>query len=195
MRQYKLCAVEETGQSILKTLDIVNILECLLKKSMQVHTLVELEKDIKIDSENVHVNPNVLFLRLVILMLFFQFELTPFPTSLFMSFQMRKTNKAVLKHYLTFDIQESHPAPNSMFVQDGVALLHRVKWLTKVTYKDVVAQYLGYVKNKSGQSNINFDGYNADPSIKDHEHQRQAARTLVNIQRGISVKREKQRSV
>ena len=51
-----------------------------------------------------------------------------------------------------------------------------------MTYKDVVAQYLGYVKNKFGQSNINFDGYNADPSIKDHEHQTQAARTLVNIQ-------------
>lgn len=113
---------------------------------------------------------------------FFKFELTPFPNSLFKSFQMRKTNKAVLKHYLTCNIRESQPAPNTMFVLEGGALFHRVKWLPKMTYKDVVAQYLGYMKNKFGPSSIVFDGYSAGPSIKDLEHQRQAAWTSANIQ-------------
>ena len=147
-------AVEEIGQYIQKTRDNVNVLECSLKRSIKVCTLVEFEKGVKIDGENIHVDPNALFSRLVILFErqedvtpFFKFELT-FPTSLFKSFQMRKTNKAVLKHYLTSDIQESQSAPNTMFVLDGGGVLHRVKWLPKVTYKDVVAQYLVYVKNK-----------------------------------------------
>ena len=71
-----------------------------------------------------------------------------------------------------FDIQESQREPNTIFVLDGGALLHPVKRLPKVTYKNVVAQYLGYVKNKFGPSSIVFDGYNAGPSIKNHEHQR-----------------------
>ena len=126
-------------------------MERSLKRSMQVGTLVDLEKGVKINGENVHVDPNALFLRLVILLErqedvtpFFKFELTPFPTALFKSFLMMKTNKAALKHYLTSDIQESLPAPNRLFVLDGEALLHQVKWLPKVIYKDVVAQYLGY---------------------------------------------------
>ena len=150
---------------------------------------MELEKGVKIDGENVHVDHSALFSRFVILLegqedvtAFFKSELTPFPTSLFKSFQMRKTDKAVLKHCLTPDIQESQAAPNTMFILDGGALLHRVKWLPEVTYKDVVAQYLGYVKNKFGPSSIVFDVYHAGPSIKNHEHQRRAARTLTNIQ-------------
>ena len=85
---------------------------------------------------------------------------------------MRKTNKIVLQHYLTFDMQESQREPNTIFVLDGGALLHPVEQLPKGTYKNVVAQNLGYVKNKFGPSSIVFDGYNAGPPIKNHEHQR-----------------------
>ena len=120
---------EEIGQSMQKTLGNVNVLECLLKRSMQVCTLMKLEKGVKIEGENVHVNPDTLFLRLVTLLErqedvtpFFKFELNPFLTSLFKSFQIGKTYKAVLKHYLTSYIQGSQPAPN-MFVLDGGALL------------------------------------------------------------------------
>ena len=54
--------VEEIGQSIQKTLDNINVLERSLKRSMQVGTLVDLEKGVKINGENVHVDPNALFL-------------------------------------------------------------------------------------------------------------------------------------
>ena len=178
--------VEEIGQSIQKTLDNVNVLECSLKRSMQVRALVELEKGVKVDGNYVHVDRNALFSRLVILLerqdviSFFKSELTPFPNFLFKSFQMRKTNKAVLKHYLTSDIEKSQPAPSMMFVLDGGALLYQVKWFPKVTYKDVVAQYLG--SDKFGPSGIVFYGYNAGPSIKDNQYQRRVARTSPNIQ-------------
>ena len=64
-------AVEEIGQSIQRTLNKVNVLKCLLKRSMQVRTLAELEKSVKIDVEN------ALFSRLVIL-LERQEDVTPF---------------------------------------------------------------------------------------------------------------------
>ena len=54
-------AVEEIGQSIQKRLNNVNILGCSLKGSIQVRTLVEFEKGVKIDGENIHVDPNALF--------------------------------------------------------------------------------------------------------------------------------------
>ena len=54
-------AVEEIGQSTQKTLDNVNVLECLLKRSVQVRTLVELEKGVKNDGENVHPLSSLLF--------------------------------------------------------------------------------------------------------------------------------------
>lgn len=102
----------------------------------------------KIDGQNVHVDINSLFSRLVVLLercedvtLFFKFKLTSFPTSIFKNFQMRNTNKAVLKHHLTTDIPESQPpTADTMFVLDRGALLHQVKWLPRVTNSNVVAQ-------------------------------------------------------
>ena len=82
---------------------------------------------------------------------------------------MGKTNKVVLKHYLTSDIQEYQPAPNKMFVLGGGVLL---RWFPKRTYKDVVVKYLRYVKNKFELSSIVFDGYKAGLCIMDHKHQR-----------------------
>lgn len=98
----------------------VNVLESSLKSS-QICTLVELDKCIKI---NVHVDPNALFSKLFVLLErcedatpFFMFELTPFSTSVFKNFQVRKTDKALLKHHLNTDVPESQPPTDTMFVR------------------------------------------------------------------------------
>lgn len=79
----------------------------------------------------------------------------------------------MLKHY--------QPPTDTRFVLDGGALLHRVKWLLRVTYSDIVAQYLSYLKARYRSSSIIFAGY-AGPYIKYREHQPRAARTSANIQ-------------
>ena len=57
-------------------------------------------------------------------------------------------------------------------VIDGGALLHRIKWPKKGTYKKIVEQYVCYIRTKYGHSSyIVFDGYEGAPSTKGHEHQ------------------------
>lgn len=78
--------VWETGHPIQKKLDNVNDLESSLRTGSEVRTLVELEKWVKIDSQNIHVDPKALFSRLVVLLerceemtSFFKFQLQEFP--------------------------------------------------------------------------------------------------------------------
>ena len=63
-------------------------------------------------------------------------------------------------------------------VLDGGALLHRVKWEKKMTYKEIAKQYVCRVRGKYGKSCIVFYGYEQGPSIKDHEHQRRVKNNM-----------------
>lgn len=69
-----------------------------------------------------------------------------------------------------------------MHVLDGGALIHRIKWAKKATYKDIVMQCVSYEHVKYGNSCIVFDGYEKCPSIKDSEHQRRVGKTCADIQ-------------
>lgn len=92
--------------TIQKKIDNVNVLESSLKRSSQICTLVELDKSV------------FKFVCFVGKMRrFFMFELTPFSTSVFKNFQVRKTDKALLKHHLTTNVLESQPPTDTMFVR------------------------------------------------------------------------------
>lgn len=144
------------------------------KNNSAVRTLVKLEKCVKTNGQNVYVVTNALFSRMVVLMerltdvtSFFKLELAPFPTSTLKNFQVRKTNKAVMKHHLNTDVSEPHP-PINRFVLDVGALFNSVKCLHRVTYTEVAAQELIYVKDNYAPTNIIFYGYDAGPFLKDH---------------------------
>lgn len=60
-------------------------------------------------------------------------------------------------------------------VIDGGALLHKVNWLIKVTYKDILNQYRNFVVKRYGDyssRHVVFDGYKLDLSIKSQEQAR-----------------------
>ena len=82
---------------------------------------------------------------------------------------MSKTAKAQLARFLTNDVQSSERNSQICHVLDGGALIHRIKWPKKATYRDVANIYVQYVQHY-GQSCIVFDGYIQGASIKDHEH-------------------------
>ena len=89
-------------------LDDVKYHDASMKRTEKVRTLIHLTKGIKIDQETVHVEPLIMFSRLLILLEicedttpYFQYELTPFPASLFKHPVMRKLNKSVLGTSLT----------------------------------------------------------------------------------------------
>ena len=61
-------------------------------------------------------------------------------------------------------------------VVDGGALLHKIKWKTKTTYREICQQYTEYLRRSYGQYSkvcIVFDGYSSEStSTKAHEHHR-----------------------
>ena len=67
-------------------------------------------------------------------------------------------------------------------VLDSGALLHRIKWAKKGTYREIAKQYVSYVHSNYGNCCIVFYGYGQGPSIKDHEHQRRVGKACADIQ-------------
>ena len=82
---------EEIRFNIHKDLDCKSLDEAKNSSKKQVKTLKSLKKGISIDNQTVFIDPSILFNRLTILMQrtenishYFQYDLTPLPTSLFM---------------------------------------------------------------------------------------------------------------
>jgi ribose 5-phosphate isomerase RpiB len=110
------------------------------------------------------------------------------PTSLFKDNFMRKSVKSQLAHVLEKGAQSSGENPQAMHVLDGGAIIHKVKWQKKVTYKDIAVQYVNYVRTRYRDCCIVFDGYGQGPTIKDHEHQRRIGKTCADIQLSENIK-------
>ena len=151
---------EEIGAIIQKKLDNVCVLNASIKTSEQILPLEHLYPGIKVDKQQVHINPGLLFSRLIALVQreedmtpYFDYELTPIPTSLFKDNTMRKPSKAQLAKALIDDVQLSKPGIELMHVLDGGIPFHKVKWAKKATYRDKANHY---VKNTYGSSCIVF---------------------------------------
>ena len=179
---------EQVGCQIHKQLNMVPVANAAIKRSDQVRTLDHLRPGILVDKKKIHINPTQLFTRLIGIVQreddmapFFNYELTSIPTSLFKNNSLRKTDKAQLARSLKSGTELSPLNTQARYVLDGGALIHRVKWEKKVTYRDVVKQYVGYVRAKYNNCFVVFDGYQS-PSIKDSEHQRRAQKACADIQ-------------
>ena len=183
---------EAVGEAIQKQLTGVSYSEATLKKKDRIKTLESLQVGIKIDKEKVHVDPLLLFSRLLVLIereedirSYFQYELTAVPTSLFQDSMMRKSSKAKLGQALKKKTTMStYNLDQSFHVLDGGALLHKVKWIKDRSYQSILEQYTKYVRMKYGRSCIVFDGYDNGPYVKDHEHKRRTGKTsaFVNLE-------------
>ncbi len=178
---------EEIGAEIQQLLDNVSVTEATIKRSRQIKSLDRLYPGVQINKKKIHIDPNILFYRLIAILQreedmtpFFYYELTTTPTSLFKDNIMRKTNKAQLATALKQGVKPCEHDDRAFYVLDGGALLHRVKWGKKATYKDIVIQYVQYVQGKYGHAHVIFDGYNQGAS-KDHEHQRRITKMCADI--------------
>ena len=157
--------LEEKSKNILTTSgSIGSCLEASIKKSEQVKSLYHLYLGIQVDKEKVQINPTLLFSRLIAIVqreedinLYFNYELTTIPTSLFKDYAMRKTAKAQLAKALLSNVQPSERNTQLHHVLDGGALIHRVKWQKGATYREIAKSYLSYVHQHYGRSCIIFD--------------------------------------
>ena len=170
-------------------LDGLNMAEASIKRRNHVKPLADLKPGLQVDQQKLNINPNILFSILIAIVqreedmtAYFDHELTAFPTSLFKDNFMRKSVKAQLAKTLTNSVDSSEHNRQALYVLDGEALLHRVKWGKKMLYQEVSKQYVSYVRGKYGESCIVFDCYEQRPSIKDHEHLRRVKKVWADIQ-------------
>ncbi|XP_065911780.1 uncharacterized protein [Dysidea avara] len=180
---------EQVGAKIHKKLDNMSIIDASIKRSDQVRSLDHLQPGIQVDKKKVTINPMLLFSRLIAVVQreedmaqFFNYELTTIPTSLFKDNYLRKTDKSQLSRGLKNSVEPSALNIQAKYVLDGGALIHKLKWIKKGTYQDIVKQYVSYVRAKYGNCCIVFDGYKQGPSIKDHEHERRVKKACADIQ-------------
>ena len=94
--------------------------------------------------------------------------MTTIPMSLFKHGMMRKPDKVALRNHLI--TAQCEMKETSKQVLDGGTLMHKVRWEKDVTFPELCKQYVNFVRSKFGQCAVVFDGYEAGPSTKDHEH-------------------------
>ena len=192
---------ESVGQAIHEMLDNVTVSDASIQSRMNVRTLMKLSKAVIINNDTVHIDPTVLFMRLVVLVeryedtsRFFHYELTPVPTSLFKDGFMRHPNKAALAAALTSKsvVGSKRKRKDSLEMDNMPSNLPSIRDIDEsetssfvldggallhripwngVTYNDVVNQYKIYVMSKYRKCCVVFDGY-SECTTKDHEHLR-----------------------
>ena len=109
----------------------MNVIDASIKRSDQVRSLNQLQPSVQDDKKKVHINPMLLFSRLIALVQreedmapYFEYELTTIPTSLFKDNGLRKTDKAQLGRFLKRDVEPSELSLQAKYVLDGGALIH-----------------------------------------------------------------------
>ena len=76
------------------------------------------------------------------------------------------------------DIANNSRQQIDQYVLDGGSLLHRVKWLKNVPYKDIIKSYCDFVLKNYNSAIVVFYGYKEQPSTKDVTHFRRNKKTV-----------------
>ena len=141
--------------------------EFSFKRSDQVVTLGS-KNTVKINGENIQVDPQLLFQRLIVaaqtidLSTALNYELCTFPPALFQSVGiLLEATKSTLAESIWKMVQcQRIDIPKDIqYVLDGGSLLHRIPWHKGTTFLDILKSYRNYVLDKYGEAIIIFDGY------------------------------------
>ena len=159
------------------------VIDYTFKKKNQVVTLGS-KQNVKVDGEEVHVDSQLLFQRLVAVSEstlddvkdLFSYELCGHPSSLFdTSGLLREANKpslakAIWEHGICGVDQVTQD--NVQYVLDGGSLIHRISWVYGAKFDSICENYVNLVVRNYGLPHIVFDGYNNGPTTKDTTHLR-----------------------
>ena len=148
-----------------------------VKSTCREGTMSGLTKAVKVRGEDVCINPNQLFHRIVCIVRseeelaeYLTYELAACPPALFDDCSLRKGNKSSIVTVLDgLAPNGSHPPSDAVYTIDGGRLLHRVVWQQPATYVHICEQYKQYTTKRYGYARVVFDGYDA-PSTKDADH-------------------------
>ncbi|KAG1667442.1 hypothetical protein GQR58_018429 [Nymphon striatum] len=173
---------QEIGMKILDSMMGKTVTEFNFKRSNQAITLAS-KTSVHIDGEDVQVDPQLLFQRLILaskssenMQGIFKYELCSYPAALFdSSLMLQQPQKAVLADAMWKMLSSSSNKPTGpvQYVLDGDALLHHVCWPKDTSYDQLCRIYVDYVTRKYGEAIIVFDGY-GENSTKDMTQQRRS---------------------
>ena len=160
----------------------------------KVQSLSSLRKIPMVNEKRIYLDSLKLFNRLIILAqrdmtveTSLQYELTPFPLSLFSNKdqKMNKANKAGFSKTSLKALTDPLDLINQScctLVIDGGWLLHMVKWEQHQTWQEIANIYMNYIHCLGSSSQkiiVVFDGYNRSP--KDHDHIRRSKSSCCDL--------------
>lgn len=166
------------GQNIMSSMEGQQVGDYTFRRKNQAVTM-DAKSSVKIRGEEVHVDPQLLFQRLITagvrsdeLSEIFKYELCTYPPAIFASRNvMRTANKSSLAIALwSPTIAADVSSDQVQCVLDGGALLHRIPWTMGTTWEHICNIYSQYVTSKYGKAVVVFDGYSDAPSTKDCAH-------------------------
>ena len=170
---------EEKGCAIQKSLDGLSLAKSTINRKDHLKPLSSLQYLRKEKGTTAQVDNQVMFMQLVAVAdrldsfePVFEYELTPEPMALFKEGMTRKPDKPSLRKVLLPD--EVAIAPDELgslhiSVIDGGALLHRVRWVKGMKFKEIASTYLNYISRHYHCPTVVFDGYDG-ATTKSHEH-------------------------
>ncbi|GBM27910.1 hypothetical protein AVEN_256703-1 [Araneus ventricosus] len=128
----------------------------------------------KIGKEKITVDPLTLFHRICVakhsdedLKMFFTFELSPFPLSLFNEEGMRKGAKSSLFSAFTPTKIDAVQGKNNFVEVMEALILHKVVWHRNMNFGDIAKSYLTYLQTHYGSNvAVVFGGYPSDGNGK-----------------------------
>ena len=172
---------EEIGAAIQKEMDGKTYSSCSFKRKNQISTLQSLYSSVSIGTENVTIDPLTLFLRLIVMVEkkteneivdYFNYELSPYPMSLFKEGIMRSAQKSKLKQFLLKTVNPTD-APQTTRIADGGALLWCCDWKRNELFATIFNKYSQFLAHHKIDTVV-FDGYTL--STKDATHQKRSGK-------------------
>lgn len=154
----------------------------------RVQPLSSVTSSIKVHDTTVTIDPALIYQRILFakksqeqLKEFFEYELAPFPLSLFDEAGLRKSKKSAIYSLFT-PIDDTITSGDVSYVIDGGFLLHKVVWHKGETFSSICDQYIGYIEKYYGANAVVvFDGYPDDitrKSTKSAERLRRSRKVL-----------------
>jgi hypothetical protein len=175
---------KSVGQKIMQSLPGQNVVKYSFKRSMQIVPMNS-RNSIKVDEDNIVIDPQLLFQRLASaansrgedLSEVLCYELSCVPPSLFdENGLMREAHKSSLAEYIwkCGDCSADNDGKQTLHVLDGGHLLHRIPWMNNENFEQIFDRYVSFVNDNYNHSTIVFDGYSDAPSTKDFVHLRRS---------------------
>lgn len=173
------------GDKIMHSMTNQSVVHYTFKRKDQATTFLKARSSVRVGEDQVQIDPELLFQRLIIISKsaedkeeMFRFELCTHPPALFdEKLMLREAQKSVLGDAIWSKLEPGtiESISEIQYVLDGGSLLHRIPWPRgSPTYREICMLYCDYVTRKYGKAIVIFDGY-LGQSTKHMTHQRRAA--------------------